>query len=94
MSRKEKLKSIASPNEKAMPLEKGQQQQWVRGTDKWDKTWGFKTNTLWGIARQYGKDTNDGVSELIKHNPHIKDPNKIYHNDKVNIPNKWLDKKR
>ena len=92
---KEKLKKIA--NTKAYPLEKGQQQQWVRGTDKWGK-FDIDTNmrrtkdTLWGIARQYGKDTNDGVAELIKHNPHIKDPDKIYPGDKINIPNRWIKK--
>jgi nucleoid-associated protein YgaU len=87
---KEKLKKIA--NTKAYPLEKGQQQQWVRGTDKWDKVFGFKVNTLWGIAREYGFDTNAGVKELIKHNPHIKNPDKIYDGDKINIPNRWINK--
>jgi nucleoid-associated protein YgaU len=81
--KREKLKKIAKggKNDKAMPMEKGQQQQQVVDGD-----------TLWGIARQYGFATNKGVSELIKLNPHIKDKDKIYPCDKINIPNKWLNK--
>lgn len=41
-----------------------------------------KGDTLWLIAKKFGVT----LEELIKANPQIKDPNKIYPGNKVNIP--------
>ena len=78
-----KLRKIAEGdrNSKAVPTERGQQQQHIN-----------KGDTLWSVAREYGFDTNAGVKELIKHNPHIKNKDKIWPGDKINIPNRWINK--
>lgn len=68
-------------NLKAFPTEKGQLQ---KVADEGD--------TLWSIARFFGFATNTGVAELIKHNPHIKNPDQIWPGDTINIPNRWQQK--
>ena len=41
-----------------------------------------KGDTLWLIAKRFGVS----LEELIRANPQIKDPNKIYPGNRINIP--------